>query len=584
MSVLAKSAIWQDKLDDKRRPATNPQVEPIETASIQSKIETTQSPSSPEALRQARLAFFLNGSKLKTQEIDKKEPTQSETANAKTESTVQRPVADDHANNNINNDSTKRNSSRLSGFKVSSSCQTAPMSPSKTRPLSIEASQSQCDNDSHSQTIDQPKESALTQTLARSQLQTVTQTQTQTQIQAQVQTQSNNSIAKVRVPVVVRSVNPTNFPLVSSPSRTQLSQYLQQREHVAEKMDRTRTSPESRVDNDNNANNNNTDSQQKHVDPNTISNKQLLHIIIENMLTENRLKLTGSSTDHLTDEKRVEILLWRLEEAITAGQFDKAAVLAKELAAIKRPSTNKTVDPPTAIITKPVAAPRSILPATSLTVHQSAKKDQDVATMSEIVKSVDTSVPFNDVDLELKSPPPRPAKRLSISEPSPPPRPIRPEEKVKPVVIEEPVMAAPTPTNPPPPTTTELVTVPVPVSPTKPDSPIQSSPAALVIENVSTERHEEPDIQQQQEVVSLVSSVKRDAVIPEASVRTKKTAKVSSGQQTTLTYQKQQLQQQQRKSTPSVNQDSKMAAVNKERAQSCFIDDTFKYTLPVRPN
>ena len=34
----------------------------------------------------------------------------------------------------------------------------------------------------------------------------------------------------------------------------------------------------------------------------------------------------------LTPEKRVEMLLSKLEEAIAVGQFDKAAILAKELA------------------------------------------------------------------------------------------------------------------------------------------------------------------------------------------------------------------------------------------------------------
>ena len=40
--------------------------------------------------------------------------------------------------------------------------------------------------------------------------------------------------------------------------------------------------------------------------------------------------------DEMGEDKRVEVMLLRLEEAIAAGQFDKAAVLAKELAAIKR--------------------------------------------------------------------------------------------------------------------------------------------------------------------------------------------------------------------------------------------------------
>jgi hypothetical protein len=42
------------------------------------------------------------------------------------------------------------------------------------------------------------------------------------------------------------------------------------------------------------------------------------------------------AADELSEDKRVEVMLLRLEEAIAAGQFDKAAVLAKELAAIKR--------------------------------------------------------------------------------------------------------------------------------------------------------------------------------------------------------------------------------------------------------
>ena len=45
-------------------------------------------------------------------------------------------------------------------------------------------------------------------------------------------------------------------------------------------------------------------------------------------------KNTKSFCYFVNEDKKVELMLLRLEEAIAAGQFDKAAVLAKELDAI----------------------------------------------------------------------------------------------------------------------------------------------------------------------------------------------------------------------------------------------------------
>lgn len=238
---------------------------------------------------------------------------------------------------------------------------------------------------------------------------------------------------------------------------------------------------------------------------------------------------TGSSTTEATDEKRVEILLWRLEEAIACGQFDKAAVLAKELAAIKRPAAavnNSTVTVANPVVLKPVAAPRSILPA----VKPAAPLPDEAPSIAN--------------KNQIKSPPPRPAKRHSITEPVPVPPPkntpsvVRPEEIIKP---EEPIAVVPVP-----------VETPVIQQVLDPPAP---APAPSVV----------------------TVKVNPVPVIPEASVRSKR-SKVSSGQQTTLTYQ--------RKSTgPAILEQNKVIiSSNKERSQSCIIDDTFKYTLPVRPN
>ena len=214
-------------------------------------------------------------------------------------------------------------------------------------------------------------------------------------------------------------------------------------------------------------------------------------------------------------------MLLRLEEAIAAGQFDKAAVLAKELAAIKRtpspaaspPSSIKPVEVvpavPTplsvvpAVIPKPVAAPRSVVPV----VVQEKQSDP-----------VQSSA-MNDVPL--------PAKRLShLTSPSPLPRKsIRPEEKPEVKLKEE-------------------------------ESPIQQL----------TEKPVEVEIIRPAVLETAIVPVKKLDNTPEVTVRTKRrSVKVSSGQQTTLTFQK--------KSNPEeMNHQPR-------RTQSCIVDDTFKYSL-----
>ena len=133
-------------------------------------IHSVTTPNSPEALRQARLAFFLNNGQ----------------------------------NNNNNNKTEIENTKRLSqhvgaAVKVSSSCQTQPILATpklniiSQRPISI---------------IGNPISDNCPINVNN----------------------SHNNNKRVVVPAAVfKDVNPTNFALLS-PSRTQLSQYLQQQQ------------------------------------------------------------------------------------------------------------------------------------------------------------------------------------------------------------------------------------------------------------------------------------------------------------------------------------------------------------------
>lgn len=138
----------------------------------------------------------------------------------------------------------------------------------------------------------------------------------------------------------------------------------------------------------------------------------------------------------------MEVLLRRLEEAIATGQFDKAAILAKELAAIKGKNGQqpaKSSSPSKAIVRRismtelgpgpapppaiqPVAAPRKLVPAP---VHTSA------ATTMPTIST--TSTPSQPV-----SAPPKPAKRTSVEaavrnkEPTVSPLPLPPPKEEDP--------------------------------------------------------------------------------------------------------------------------------------------------------
>ncbi|XP_059353293.1 uncharacterized protein LOC132088406 [Daphnia carinata] len=112
-----------------------------------------------------------------------------------------------------------------------------------------------------------------------------------------------------------------------------------------------------------------------------------------------------------TVEKRVEVTLSRLEETNTARQFDKATILAKELAAMKRAPTfqslskqvrtteyDVTLPIPPPVINKPMAAPRSVLPVFAAVVIVQKQSDPIVSAPSTVNEA--TAAPL-------------PAKRLS---------------------------------------------------------------------------------------------------------------------------------------------------------------------------
>jgi hypothetical protein len=280
-------------------------------------------------------------------------------------------------------------------------------------------------------------------------------------------------------------------------------------------------------------------------------------------------KLTAdelAAADEMGEDKRVEVMLLRLEEAIAAGQFDKAAVLAKELAAIKRtPSPSSPASPvpsqtaevvPVVVVPKPVAAPRSVVPVVVAVQQQ-----------SEPVKSSPVSA-RKPKDNPAVTTAPLPAKRLShLASPSPLPRKsIRPEEKAEetttpkeeettPVVNESPVVQAPIhpPIQPP---------VEPLIQPEEPTEVVLAQPGIVAQPQAVASVQQQPNI-------SAVST-------PEVSVRTKRRTSVkvtSSGQQTTLTFQKK----------SSANSDENIQKNPQRRTRSCIVDDTFRYSLSPPP-
>ncbi|KAI9557786.1 hypothetical protein GHT06_014535 [Daphnia sinensis] len=403
-----------------------------QTPDVPSAVATvTTAPNSPEALRQARLAFFLNGQQNKQPEMKEE--------------------SDDHLGDKNNNKTTNnKRRSQYGGIKVSSSCQTQPMNlPSNKlvqRPVSM--------SDDPSPVVDKVNASRNSPAKHDGPI-------------------DNHNHVKPRVPaVVLKDVTPTNFALLS-PSRTQLSQYLQQQQA-------NKSQPSANGDHQ--------------------SSKDIP-----------KSKDDSPIVEDVSDEKRVEVMLWRLEESIAAGQFDKAAVLAKELAAIKRAPTSQSpsikrrtpepdVTPPTpppAAINKPVAAPRSVLPAVAV-----AQKQSDpiiVPAASTVNDATAAAVPL-------------PAKRLSqLSSPLPLPRKTIKEEDKQEETVKK-----------------EQVTI---------------------------------DVNQQTGTEKEMTTTKK-MTNPEVTIRTKKRSnKISSGQQTTLTFQKK----------PSVG----VVEESARRTQSCIVDDTF---------
>jgi hypothetical protein len=212
------------------------------------------------------------------------------------------------------------------------------------------------------------------------------------------------------------------------------------------------------------------------------------------------------------------------------------------------PSQTEVV--PVVVVPKPVAAPRSVVPVV-VAVQQ-----------SEPIKSSPISA-RKPKDNPAVSTAPLPAKRLShLASPSPLPRKsIRPEEKAEettkpkeeetaPVVIEPPVVRSPIQPS-----------IQSPVEPLiQPEEPVEDVPAQpgiVAIKAVAS-------VQQQPNIVAVST--------PEVSVRTKRRTSVkvtSSGQQTTLTFQKK----------SSANSDENIQKNPQRRTRSCIVDDTFRYSL-----
>jgi hypothetical protein len=124
------------------------------------------------------------------------------------------------------------------------------------------------------------------------------------------------------------------------------------------------------------------------------------------------------------------------------------------------------------------------------------------------------------------------------------------EEETAPVVIESPVVQAPI--HPP-----IQPLVQPPIQPEEPTEVVLAQPGVVAISAV-------PSVQQQPNIAAVST--------PEVSVRTKRRTSVkvtSSGQQTTLTFQKK----------SSANSYENIQKNPQRRTRSCIVDDTFRYCL-----
>ena len=202
----ADKKLLPDKIvTEKTLPINNSLTNPVSVTSPEVTVngDNLNHPSSPEALRQARLAFFLNG---REQADDVVKPV------------VQQQLESQSVMGDLNNN--KRHSQI--GVKVSSGCQTqSSMLPSlqKSRPLSM-------NTDNAVQISAKKSDSRSSPPIATG--------------QAKIEKPPTSNLNLPRLQL--KAVTPTNFTVVS-PSRTQLSQYLQQRDQQLAKDSRPSEEP-----------------------------------------------------------------------------------------------------------------------------------------------------------------------------------------------------------------------------------------------------------------------------------------------------------------------------------------------------
>ncbi|EFX78366.1 hypothetical protein DAPPUDRAFT_246385 [Daphnia pulex] len=186
-------------------PSTTTTPSLLSNSGNNSTVVVATTPSSPEALRQARLAFFLNGQH------------NNNNINNKPEAIKKDEQKGDDKNNNNNN---KRHSQH-GGIKVSSGCQTQPF---VQLPSQIGSSSTSGVNGRQQRPVSMLAKSCSSPSVKNN----------ISIIPPPVDSgPSVNSLCNTKrvvlAPAVLKDVHPTNFALVS-PSRTQLSQYLQQQQ------------------------------------------------------------------------------------------------------------------------------------------------------------------------------------------------------------------------------------------------------------------------------------------------------------------------------------------------------------------
>ena len=294
--------------------------------------------------------------------------------------------------------------------------------------------------------------------------------------------------------------------------------------------------------------------------------------------------------DHQSDRIGVPALLRRLEEAIQAGQFDVAAIIAKQLAAIKSSTTSSSSDSNVKVHHQVAPAAPTTAPLVNATVKvvanvaeekteannkivtvESPSKQSAVAIVTKpIIKTTTTTttttMTSDDTLLQMKVRPDNHAPSLSVA-------PLVQLTAAKEATRDATVSLQPI--------LSYSNNIPA-TAPVNSNALLESPPSSLVAETPERPIKTEAEQQQQHSTISGFVNVnpknnesnrKQLSPSPTAAVAPKK---VDSSQQTAITY-RQQSQQQQKQIKTAATSKGKITVEKKETKATKELDDvTFK--------